>query len=168
MTDTVSSHWESRKRPSTAAIGTSCRRSAAVGTIDVVLARAVDWYAVDLGATLRAQSILRHRDVSAASIEKFGLGIAPASVGVRLRPTRADAGSRRAADRHRRWLLELVSNAAHGVGPRSARLGSGIWRAGDVWSAGRQNSEQPCFLLFRQRQAVVQPAPGGPGNAISV
>ncbi|WP_289144982.1 DNA primase [uncultured Sphingobium sp.] len=53
------------------------QRSAAIGNIHDVLARAADWYAAELGATPAAQSILRHRGVSAASIEKFGLGIAP-------------------------------------------------------------------------------------------
>ncbi|WP_278983246.1 DNA primase [Sphingobium yanoikuyae] len=52
-------------------------QSLAIEGIHDALLRAADWYAAELKATPAAQSILRDRGVSAASIEKFGIGAAP-------------------------------------------------------------------------------------------
>ncbi len=52
-------------------------RAAAIEGVHDVLERAARWYAGELEATPAAQAILRQRGVSAASIARFGLGIAP-------------------------------------------------------------------------------------------
>ena len=53
------------------------QRSAAIENVHDILERAASWYAGELRATPAAQKILANRGVSVASIEKFGLGIAP-------------------------------------------------------------------------------------------